>query len=199
MPPHFETVKSFADIVITDAGVPTDDFLLAADGLADMFDLLGVGVFGFVQADLKANIAGVRAEYKSDVARADCGTLESLVRQAHARGVKYPYQCVVRLIRCMAFTCLALQIMQAEPQCTLPVCFRRSYDVVLRHHHTFVVRSAITLAILTVPTREHFVARLSQGGDVEKFHDELRRWLAGLDAIVQRTKTFLADGGYGKV
>ena len=39
------------------------------------------------------------------------------------------------------FLCKALQHMQNDPSVELHVCFKRSYDEVLRHHHTFVVRS----------------------------------------------------------
>ncbi|KAJ7478378.1 glycolipid transfer protein domain-containing protein [Mycena latifolia] len=197
MAPHFETVKSFADVTITDAGISTQEFLLASDGLVAMFDLLGAGVFGFVQADIKSNIAGVRERY--DGTPSDSMTLEDLVRQEHTQGLKHGTQCLVRLIRGLAFTCLALQTTQTEPSSALHVCFRRAYDVVLKHHHTFVVRSVVTLAIRAVPRRDHFFAQISQGGDSEKFEAELKRWLAGLDGIVQRMKGFLADDGYGRV
>lgn len=39
------------------------------------------------------------------------------------------------------FLCKALQHMQKDPSVELHVCFKRSYDEVLRHHHTFIVRS----------------------------------------------------------
>ncbi|KAJ7443244.1 glycolipid transfer protein domain-containing protein [Mycena galericulata] len=197
MAPHFEKVKSFADVTITEAGVHTEEFLQASDGLVALFDLLGAAVFGFVQADIKSNIAGVRAEH--DATRTESATLEQLVRQEHARKTKHGTQCLVRLIRGLAFTCLALQTMQAEPDCALHVCFRRAYDVVLRHHHTFVVRSVVTLAIRAVPRRDQFYGQISEGGDGGRFEAELRRWLVGLDAIVQRMKGFLAEGGYGRV
>ncbi|KAJ6467846.1 glycolipid transfer protein domain-containing protein [Mycena sanguinolenta] len=197
MTPYFETAKSFADVQITDAGVNTEEFLLASDGLVALFDLLGSGVFGFVQADIKGNIAGLRERY--DAARAVSDTLEDLVRQEHGQRSREGTKCLVRLVRGLAFTCLALQTTQDEPTLALHVCFRRAYDVVLRHHHTFVVRSVVTLAIRAVPRRDHFYAQISQGGDVDKFATELRRWLVGLDAIVQRMKAFLAEGGYGQV
>ncbi|KAJ7155335.1 glycolipid transfer protein domain-containing protein [Mycena filopes] len=197
MAPHFETVKSFADVPTTEAGVATEEFLLASDGLVALFDLLGAGVFGFVQADIKSNIAGVRERY--DATRDESTTLEDLVRHEKAQGLKHGTQCLVRLIRGLAFTCLALQTTQSEPSSALHVCFRRAYDVVLRHHHTFVVRSVVTLAIRAVPRRDHFYAQIAQGGDQEKFDAELKRWLVGLDAIVQRMKLFLAEGGYGRV
>ncbi|KAJ7027094.1 glycolipid transfer protein domain-containing protein [Mycena alexandri] len=197
MAPYFETVKSFADVPTAEAGVSTDEFLQASDGLVAMFDLLGAGVFGFVQADIKSNIAGVRERYVAT--REESTTLEDLVRHEKSLGIKHGTQCLVRLIRGLAFTCLALQTTQSEPTCALHVCFRRAYDVVLRHHHTFVVRSVVTLAIRAVPRRDHFYAQISQGGDTEKFEQELKRWLTGLGAIIQRMKPFLAEGGYGRV
>ncbi|KAJ7652296.1 glycolipid transfer protein domain-containing protein [Mycena rosella] len=197
MAPHFETVKSFADVPVSDVGVNTKEFLFASDGLVAMFDLLGTGVFGFVQADIKSNIAGVRERY--DATPTESSTLEDLARHEHTQGAKHGTQCLVRLVRGLAFTCLALQTTQTEPTSALHVCFRRAYDVVLKHHHTFVVRSVVTLAIRAVPRRDHFFAQISQGGDGEKFEGELKRWLTGLDAIVQRMKGFLADGGYGRV
>ncbi|KAJ7260133.1 glycolipid transfer protein domain-containing protein [Mycena rebaudengoi] len=197
MAPYFETAKSFADVPITDSGVETDSFLLASDGLVSMFDLLGSGVFGFVQADIRSNIAGVRERYEST--RAESGSLEDLVRYENAMGAKHGTQCLVRLIRGLAFTCLALQNTQSDPKCTLHLCFKRAYDVVLRHHHSFVVRSVISVAIRAVPRRDHFYAQIAQDGDAEKFEGELKRWLVGLDVIVQRMKGFLEVGGYGRV
>ncbi|KAJ7875613.1 glycolipid transfer protein domain-containing protein [Mycena leptocephala] len=197
MAPHFETVKSFGDVETTDAGVNTQEFLLASDGLVAMFDLLGSGVFGFVQSDLKTNIAGVRERFNAT--RGESTTLEDLVRHERAQDLKHGTQCLVRLVRGLAFTCTALQTTQSEPTWALHSCFNRAYDVVLRHHHNFVVRGVVTLAIRAVPRRDHFYAQLSQGGDAEKFEAELKRWLVGLDVIVQRMKTFLADGGYGRV
>ncbi|KAF7296283.1 Glycolipid transfer protein [Mycena chlorophos] len=198
MAPHFETVKSFADVPIHDAGIETEDFLLASDGLVAMFDLLGAGVFSFVQSDLRSNISGVRERFISNYATSQ--SLESLVKHEIGEGSgKYGTQCLVRLIRGLWFTQLALQTARAEPQTALHVCFRRAYDVVLRHHHAFVVRSVVQVAIRAVPRRDHFFAALRQGGDAAKFDDELGRWLGGLDAVVERMKRFLGEGGYGKV
>lgn len=47
------------------------------------------------------------------------------------------------------FLCKALQHMQKEPCIELHVCFKRSYDEVLRHHHTFVVRSLAIVRYLS--------------------------------------------------
>lgn len=45
----------------------------------------------------------------------------------------------------LLFTCQALQNMQSDKSTELHVCFRRSYDVVLKHHHTFIIRSAVAV------------------------------------------------------
>jgi hypothetical protein len=127
----------------------------------------------------------------------------------------------------LAFTCQALQNMQADRSSELHICFRRSYDSVLSHHHTFVIRSVVSVrqsvyfssrfslvfaqtavlltpkclkvAIRAVPCRQEFYRRIAQGGSIAKLDVELARWLQGLDAVVKHTRKFLEEGGYGRV
>ncbi|KAF9474116.1 glycolipid transfer protein [Pholiota conissans] len=198
MAPYFESVKSFADVPLTNEGIETESFLEASDGLLQLFDLLGNGaVFGFVQSDIKGNIAGVRHRYEST--REKSGTLEELVRSESGEPTKHATPSLTRLIRGLMFTCRALQNMQRDTSSELHACFKRSYDEVLRHHHTFIIRSVVYVAIRAVPRRSDFYERISQGGSHEKLNAELARWLEGLDKIVERMRHFLADGGYGRV
>jgi len=197
MPPYFETVKSFADVPITEDGVETKSFLEASDGLVNLFDLLGSGVFGFVQSDIRSNIAGVRARYNA--AQEHSQTLESLVRCEAGEGKRVGIACLVRLIRGLYFTHQALYNMQSDTSSSLHVCFQRSYDTVLRHHHNFVIRGVVSVALLSVPTRPSFYDRISQGGSHAKLDTELAKWLEGLEGIVTRERKFLEEGGYGKV
>ncbi|KAI9571980.1 glycolipid transfer protein domain-containing protein [Boletus coccyginus] len=195
--PYFETVRSFANVPITEHGVDTTSFLEASDGLVKLFDLLGSGVFGFVQADIKGNIEGVRSRYRD---ASQCSTtLEILVRSETSEGVRNGTACLIRLTRGLMFLCKALRYMQNDPSVELHVCFKRSYDEVLGRHHTFFVRSLAIVAVRAVPYRRDFIARISQGGDKEKFGIELAKWLSGLDIIVNRLKDFLEKGGYGTV
>lgn len=55
------------------------------------------------------------------------------------------------------------------------------------------------MAIRAVPHREYFYECLTEGTNHEKFDRELTKWLAGLDVIVTHMKSFLEQGGYGKV
>ncbi|TFY59854.1 hypothetical protein EVG20_g7635, partial [Dentipellis fragilis] len=197
MPPHFETVKSFADVPIRDEGVETSDFLEASTGLVDMFDLLGNGVFGFVQNDLRSNIAGVKLRYDAHTDTSE--TLEKLVITEAQEGVRIATACLVRLIRGLAFTCHALMNVQADRSAELHVCFKRSYDIVLRHHHSFVIRSVVLVTCNPrVPYRHDFYTRIAQGGSVDKLDEEMAKWLVGLEAIVTRITAFLLKGNYGK-
>ncbi|KAK0443498.1 glycolipid transfer protein domain-containing protein [Armillaria borealis] len=190
MQPYFETVKSFADVPIHPDGIDTRAFLEASDGLVGMFDLLGTGIFGFVQADIRSNIKDVRSQYESiDPAPL---TVERMLPGACAPSL-------TRLVRGLAFTCLALQNMQENPSRELHVCFKSSYDTVLKHHHSFIIRSVVYVALRAVPHRQDFYSRIAQGAPHDKLDEEMRRWLAGLDGIVQRLKEFLKQGGFGTV
>ncbi|KAF8991891.1 glycolipid transfer protein domain-containing protein [Cyathus striatus] len=181
MPPYFETVKSFAEVPISDDGVDTLSFLEASDGLVQMFDLFGSGIFGFVQSDIRGNIHGVRSRYQAT--HDHSGTLEKLVRYESGEHQKHGTPCLVRLIRGLAFTCKALQNMQQDTSSELHVCFKRSYDDVLKHHHSFIIRSVVSVAIRAVPRRRDFYACIAQGGSVEKLDEELAKWLAGLEKL----------------
>jgi len=199
MPPYFETVKSFADVPLREDGVETQSFLEASDGLVLMFDLFGSGVFGFIQSDVRSNIAGVRARYDSPTTHHQSVTLEALVESEQTESHKHATPCLVRLIRGLALTCKALQNMQNDPTSELHVCFKRSYDEVLRHHHSFLIRTVVSVAIRAVPRRNDFYMRIAQGGSIEQLDIELSKWLCGLESIVKHVSDFLERGGYGKV
>ncbi|KAF8878383.1 glycolipid transfer protein domain-containing protein [Gymnopilus junonius] len=209
MAPYFETVKSFAEVPFTEEGVETGSFLEASDGLVQMFDLLGSGVFAFVQTDIRNNIHGVRSRY--EVTKDRSGTLEELVRSEYAEleGQKNATPCLVRLTRQvldklasslptgLSFTCKALQNMQHDPGSELHICFKRSYDDVLRHHHTFIIRSVVSLAIRAVPRRDDFYAKISQGGSIEKLDAALANGFK-LRAHRSTCQHLLEQGGYGE-
>ena len=151
------------------------------------------------------------------------------LQQPVSYGLSGAYPLVPRLLfraddpfRGLAFTCSALMHMQQDTSAELYVCFKRAYDEVLRHHHSFLIRSVVTVspslllhlldlpllmhpvfdqkvAIRAVPYRHDFYQRIAQGGSTEKLDIELAKWLAGLDVIVKRISAFVDEGNYGKV
>ncbi|TDL18973.1 glycolipid transfer protein [Rickenella mellea] len=199
MAPYFETVRSFATVSVSEDGVNVEEFLEASDGLLKMFDLLGVGVFSFVQADIRSNISGVRSVYSTTT---DAGkTLEMFVEKEKASGVRGPHgtACLRRLLRALLFTSNALQHSRNNPNSELQASFRSAYNVVLRHHHGFALRAVVSLALTSCPRRHEFYSRLSQGEPSEKFSGEFTRWLDGLDTIVSRMVQFYIDHGLERV
>lgn len=79
------------------------------------------------------------------------------------------------------------------------MCFTRAYDKVLRHHHNFAIRAVVAVALNATPYKASFFNKLSQGGDRDKFNEELKKWLAGLEVIVTRMCAFYEEKGYEKV
>ncbi|KAG2012286.1 het-c2 protein [Coprinopsis cinerea AmutBmut pab1-1] len=198
MKPYFESVKSFADVTITENGVDTVTFLEASDGLVELFGLFGSAIFEFLQSDLRTQIKGIRARYE---ARMDhSGTLEALVQCDYREESEgKPILCVILLLRGLHFVCQALQRAQSDKSTELRICFKRAYDEVLRQYHPFFIREIAALAIRAVPRRNDFYAKIAQGAPMEKLNGELDKWLVGLDHIVQHMGGFLSQGGYGTI
>jgi hypothetical protein len=123
--------------------------------------LLGIGVFSFVQHDLRTNISGVRHRHESAADRST--TLEKLVSAERDDGHKHATGCLVRLFRCaasipalscaeteyvrsgLAFTLVSLRNTQANPQATLHTSFKNAYDSTLKHHHGWAVRNVVNV------------------------------------------------------
>ncbi|KAH0588728.1 hypothetical protein H2248_004533 [Termitomyces sp. 'cryptogamus'] len=202
MAPYLETVKSFADVPVTDAGVDTLAFLEAAEGLVGIFDLLGSTAFSVVQNDIKGNIAKVRARY--DAARNLSGTLEKLVENEKMEKKRTATEGLLWLLRGLSFTCKALQNSQANKTEELADAFAKSYEGTLKRFHNFVVKGIFAVAMKACPYRADFYKKLAadpSGGppaSQEKLDEELNKWLAALDAIVARVEAFYEKGSYGK-
>jgi len=202
MAPYLDTVKSFADVSITDAGVDTVAFLEAAEGLVGLFDLLGSAAFSMVQADLKGNITKVRARY--DALPAQCATLEELVENEKGEKKRTATEGLMWLLRGLAFTCKALQVAQKDKNEELRAAFTKSYEGTLKNFHNFVVKGVFSVAMKACPYRADFYKKLAadpKGGTPasdERLNETLDKWLAALDNIIVRMETFYEKGKHNK-
>ncbi|KAH7909295.1 glycolipid transfer protein domain-containing protein [Hygrophoropsis aurantiaca] len=203
MAPYLESVKSFADVTITDAGVNTLEFLEAATGLLGLFDLLGSAAFVVVQKDIKGNITKVRTRY--DAVPDKCATLEQLVINEKGEKKRTATEGLMWLIRGLSFTCKALQNAQANPEeQKLSVAFTKGYDDSLKKFHGYLVKQLFAVAMTACPYRKDFFVKLAadpNGGEPvpdDKLAEDLKSWLAGLESIVQRIEAFYAEGKYGE-
>ncbi|PCH36014.1 glycolipid transfer protein [Wolfiporia cocos MD-104 SS10] len=192
MAPYLETVKSFADVTVTDAGVDTLEFLQAAEGVVGLFDLLGSAAFTAVQSDLKGNIAKVRARYNA--APALSATLTELVKNEASEKKRTATEGLMWLLRGLTFTCKALKNAQANATEELSVAFSKAYEATLKKYHNFIVKNAFALAMKACPYRADFYAKLAAdpaGGapvPTDRLNEELNKWLDALDGIVNRMK-----------
>jgi len=206
MAPYLRTVKSFADVPITEDGVDTCAFLEASQGLVRLFDILGSSAFIVVQNDLKGNIDKVRARYnaKPDESK----TLEKLVeneaKDPEAKKKRPATEALMWLLRGLSFTCKALVNAQANKSEELSTAFSNSYTVTLKSFHNFVVKGVFAVAMKACPYRKDFYAKLAadpDGGPAEtdaEMNALLDKWLAALEGIVTRMETFYAKGDHGK-
>ncbi|KAJ2926739.1 hypothetical protein H1R20_g10347, partial [Candolleomyces eurysporus] len=202
MAPYLESVKSFADVPITDAGVDTAAFLEAADGLVGLFDLFESAAFVIVQNDIKGNIAKVRARFLTNPEAN--GTLELLVENEKGEKKRIATEGLMWLLRGLSFTCKGLQHTQADAKTELTDAFTKSYEATLKQYHNFVVKGAFSLAMKACPYRAGFYAKLaadSTGGPSitsERLNEDLDKWLAALSQIVARLEAFYEKGGHNK-
>ncbi|KAL6301233.1 het-c2 protein [Sparassis latifolia] len=202
MAPYLESVKSFVDVPVTDAGVDTVAFLEAAEGVVGLFDILGSAAFTVVQADLRGNIAKVRVRYEATPTQSS--TLELLVINEKGEKKRTATEGLMWLLRGLAFTCKALQATQANQTEELAAAFSKSYEQTLKQFHNFVVKGIFSVAMKACPYRADFYAKLASdpaGGpsvSADKLNEELNSWLTALAAIVTRMETFYEQGGHNK-
>ncbi|KAH9963887.1 het-c2 protein [Russula dissimulans] len=202
MAPYLDTILSFADVPITDAGVDTLAFLKASEGLVGLFDLLGSAAFAAVQSDLRGNIAKVRARY--DETPTLSNTLEKLVENEKGEKKRKATEGLIWLLRGLQFTCKALQSVQANASEELTKAFGNAYEGTLKAFHNFVVKGIFSLAMKACPYRADFFTKLKAdpaGGSPatdEHVNEGLNKWLAALDGIVVRLQTFYKAGGHDK-
>ncbi|KAG6831724.1 hypothetical protein H0H87_004275 [Tephrocybe sp. NHM501043] len=181
MAPYLETVKSYADVPITEAGVDTIAFLEASKGLLGLF---------------------VRARY--DAAPTLSVTLEQLVENEKNEKKRTATEGLMWLLRGLSFTCKALQNLQANKNEELAKAFSNSYDNTLKKFHNFVVKGIFSVAMKACPYRADFYTKLAadpSGGapaTPEKLDEELNKWLAALAAIVAKVQAFYEAGDHGK-
>jgi len=202
MAPYLDSVTSFADVPITDAGVDTLVFLKASEGLVGIFDLLGSTAFSVVQSDLRGNIAKLRARYEK--APTLSGTLEKLVENEKGEKKRTATEGLMWLLRGFSFTCKALQNLQANATEEVTAAFSQSYDVTLKTFHNFMVKGLFAIAMKACPYRVDFFNKLKAdpaGGPSasdEHMNESLNKWLTALDGIVSRLQAFYKAGGHDK-
>ncbi|KAL4064780.1 glycolipid transfer protein domain-containing protein [Scleroderma yunnanense] len=203
MAPFLETVKSFADVGVTEDGVDTLAFLEAAEGVVKLFKLLENPAFVPVVNDLEGNITKVRTRYNTHSAQS--ATLELLLINERSEKKRPATEGLMWLLRGLAFTYKALHVAQADAKVELSNAFTLGYEATLKQYHNFVVKGIFALAMKACPYRKAFYEKLAadpsgrSAVSPEKLDVELNQWLAGLERILQRMKKVYEEKKYGEV
>jgi hypothetical protein len=161
-----ESIQSFADVPVTDAGVDTVTFLEAAKGLVGLFgmlrhivhsdrpctfahlsfplDILGSTAFAAVKADLNGNITKLETRYNAHKEKGT--TIELLIKDEQAtEKKKTTTEGLVWLLRGLSFTAQGLSKAQGDKDKEIAAAFTESYEGTLKKFHNFVVKGVFAV------------------------------------------------------
>ncbi|PGH23102.1 hypothetical protein AJ80_02876 [Polytolypa hystricis UAMH7299] len=191
----FDTMKrTFVDVPILaekDNGIPTTEFLEAAESFTTVFDLLGSVAFTPVKNDLLGNVKKIRDRQLA--APAESETLQELVQNEQRIKKNTATEGLLWLTRGLDFTSQALRDNIANASNELSSSFRTAYGSTLKPHHNFMIKPIFSAAMSATPYRKDFYAKL--GEDLAKAQAVLDACIAALEKLVGILKDFLATVG----
>ncbi|GMG24689.1 unnamed protein product [Ambrosiozyma monospora] len=189
-----EQKHSFADVPVVNGKVSTAEFLLAAEALVKLFDLLGSSAFSVVQNDMNGNIAKVRAKLLA--APTEAATLQDLILSEVKDKKKTATQGLLWLTRGLQFTAVSMRETVSHPNEEMTKTFTDGYSKTLIKYHSVFVKPVFKLAMKACPYRADFFKKL--GADQDKVAKQLEAWLSALEKIVKIIMDFFESGNYGK-
>ncbi|KAJ1813638.1 hypothetical protein LPJ75_003102, partial [Coemansia sp. RSA 2598] len=170
----------FNDVAVTDAGINTDEFLRAAQGVVMLFDELGSAAFLPVKSDIEGNIGKVRAKFLTNPLQYD--TLEKIITAEAGTKDRTATQGLLWLKRGLDFTAKGIARNIAQPGEELSESFTEAYRLTLKEFHNFIIKGVFNMAMKACPARKDFYAKL--GGSYEDIVDDLRVWVDALQKLV---------------
>ncbi|KAI5119802.1 hypothetical protein M0805_006935 [Coniferiporia weirii] len=200
MAPYLNTVRSFADVTQTEAGIDTVQFLEAAEGVVGIFGLLNARALNVVANDLQTNIGKVRTRYTAS--QSVSGTLEELVKN---EGGKTATEGLLWLCRGLSFMWQALRATQANLQMELSEAFTKAYGETLKAYHNMIVKGIFSAAMYGCPKRDVLYKELKEdkeGGPAatqEELDELLNKWLEALGVLLAGISDFYKAGSYGEI
>ncbi|AMD18707.1 HBL195Cp [Eremothecium sinecaudum] len=191
MSTFFDELKtSFKDVPVgTDGGISSLEFIEASEGLIKLFNLLGNPAFSIIQRDLVTNINKLR--YRLDTFPDDSKTLQDMVVNERAKGVKVASEGLLWLVRSLEFMEEAIRELVQDSDIELTNAFNKAYSRTLSRYHGVLVRPVFKLVMKATPYRKEFFARL--GPDQERVNRETRECLEALEKIVKILTVFLDE------
>lgn len=191
-----ELVKNFKDVCVYDnEEIDTTEFLIASEGVKDLFNLFGSSAFVPVQSDLSGNIKKIRA--RQEALGAENGkTLQRIVLSEVTGKNKDATQGLLWLTRGLRFTLEGMKRNLTHKDEEVSKSFTKAYGETLSKYHSMFVRPVFKLAMAACPYRADLYAKL--GSPLALVEQQLTEWLEGLDRCVNIVERFLEGGNYAK-
>ncbi|KAJ2238276.1 hypothetical protein H4R99_006847 [Coemansia sp. RSA 1722] len=184
----------FNDVTVTDAGINTDEFLRAAQGVVMLFDELGSAAFMPVKSDIEGNINKVRTKFLTNPLQFD--TLEKIIYAEAGTKDRTATQGLLWLKRGLDFTAKGIARNIADMSEELSDSFTDAYTKTLKEFHNFIIKGVFSMAMKACPARNDFYAKL--GGSYNDVVGDLRPWVDALQNLVDKLSDFYRKGSYDK-
>lgn len=142
--------------------IPTEQFLQSCRSILAVFDVLNSTAFVPVKMDIQGNIGKLQARLDSDPAR--FAALLDMVQQEVDAGScsarNSATDALLWLARALAFIHAFLEQIHAG-NAVLSDCASAAYNVTLKCHHGWVVRSIFAVALRAMPELELFIEAMA--------------------------------------
>lgn len=130
-----------------------------------LFSILG-SVFGFVTSDVVEKI-GILREYRTSEYSEKYITIQSMIRHevetktTNCKKKASGSRTLLRLHRALEFTArLMKDLNTADDHEKMSLITKTAYDSTLAHHHPWLIRKGVHVAVYTLPTRKQFLEKL---------------------------------------
>lgn len=191
-----DLARGFENVTVSNEDeISTSEFLEAAEGVVNLFDLFGSSAFAPVQSDMTGNIKKIRAR-EQNLGEQKGSTIQMVVLSEVTEKKKDATQGLLWLTRGLQFTAVALRRNVTNETEELSSSFTKAYSETLSKYHGMMIRPVFRLAMKACPWRKDFYAKL--GSPLVKVMEQLESWLAALEKIVRIIQTFLESGNYAK-
>jgi len=162
-------------------------------------------IFSFVTSDVHSKIAilqhhlasGVGDHYKTveDMIEYEVAN-EIVMRDTKAGEQPSGSRTLLRLHRALEFLILLFREMaqsSADSAESFSALVGRAYSSTLANHHSWFVRSAVSVALYAVPSRNSLVQRLDPEGCEERIIDRLNAAVLAMQPVYDRIQTLYLD------
>jgi len=162
-------------------------------------------IFSFVTSDVHNKLAILRRHLASDVSDhyiavekmieyevANGITMESEISGDHPSGSRT----LLRLHRALEFLILLfyeLAQSSADSSESFSTLVGRAYSATLANYHSWIVRSAVSIALYAVPSRSSLVQRLDPEGSEERIIEQLNAAVLAMQPVYDRVQALFSD------